>query len=122
MTRIFSLTAVALLAIGLTACGSNEGETTTVIREVAAPPPADESPAPAAASSSSTSEPTGPPPNVLGLPLPAAKRLLKEAGYKTVAKNTDTAFGIVVESNYTICNQGKPRGNLVVVLAQKYGC
>lgn len=24
--------------------------------------------------------------------------------------------------NYTICNQGKPRGNIVVVLAQKYGC
>ncbi len=61
-------------------------------------------------------------PNVVGLPLPAAKQLLEEAGYRAAATNTDTAFGIVVESNYTICTQGEPRGNLVPVLAQKYGC
>jgi len=48
--------------------------------------------------------------------------MLKQAGYRTVAKNTDTTFGIIDPSNYTICNQGKPRGELVVVLAQKYGC
>lgn len=62
------------------------------------------------------------PPNVVGLPLPQAKQMLKEAGYRTAANNTDTTFGIIVPENYTICKQGKPRGDLVVVLAQKYGC
>lgn len=61
-------------------------------------------------------------PNVVGLPLPAAKQLLKQAGYRAAATNTDTTLGIIVESNYTICSQDEPRGNLVPVLAQKYGC
>ncbi len=118
--RVWGAAIALLCALVLTACGSSGGDTTTVIREVQAP--TEEAQAPASPSNASTSKPTAPPPSVLGLPLPAAKRLLKEAGYQAVAKNTDTAFGIVVESNYTICNQGKPRGNLVVVLAQKYGC
>ena len=62
------------------------------------------------------------PPNVIGLPLPAARQVMKKAGYRIAAKNTDTAFGIVVEANYTICTQGKPRAGIVPVLAQKYGC
>jgi hypothetical protein len=62
------------------------------------------------------------PPNVIGLPLPAARQVMKQAGYKIAPKNTDTAFGIVVEANYTICTQGKPRAGIVPVLAQKYGC
>jgi ATPase subunit of ABC transporter with duplicated ATPase domains len=62
------------------------------------------------------------PPNVVGLPLPAAKSALKSAGYTTAAVNTDTLFGIVNEDNYTICRQDPPRGTVVKVLAQKYGC
>lgn len=62
------------------------------------------------------------PPNVVGLPLPAARQVMKKAGYRVAPKNTDTAFGIVVEANYTICTQGKPRAGIVPVLAQKYGC
>lgn len=62
------------------------------------------------------------PPNVVGLPLPAARRTLKEAGYRVEPENTDTTFGIVVEENYTVCTQDPPRGETVVVLAQKYGC
>lgn len=62
------------------------------------------------------------PPNVIGLPLPAARQVMKQAGYRVAPKNTDTAFGIVVEANYTICSQGKPRAGIVPVLAQKYGC
>lgn len=62
------------------------------------------------------------PPNVVGLPLPAARRALKEAGYRVAPENTDTTFGIVVEDNYTVCTQDPPRGETVVVLAQKYGC
>jgi len=112
------------LAIGLTACGGSE--TTTVIKEAPAPETVErtttvQAPAPEPAphpASTSRQEP----PNVVGLPLPAAQHLLKQAGYKTVANNTDTTFGILVPENYTICRQGKPRGDLVVVLAQKYGC
>lgn len=124
--RIAIGAAVTCLAIGLTACGGSE--TTTVIKEASAPAPETvertttvQAPAPKpAAREASTS--TQEPPNVIGLPLPAAQHLLKQAGYKTVANNTDTTFGILVPENYTICRQGKPRGDLVVVLAQKYGC
>lgn len=113
-------------ALGLSACGS--GGTTTVIKEAPAPVETVERtttvevPAPEPAAERADPSPSGEPPNVLGLPLPEARRLLKQAGYRTVAKNTDTTFGIIVPDNYTICNQGKSRGDLVVVLAQKYGC
>lgn len=97
----------------LAACG---GSDTTIERTttVEAPQPEREPISPAT--------PSGEPPNVEGLPLPAAKQELERAGYRTAAKNTDTTFGIIDPSNYTICEQGKPRGDLVVVLAQKYGC
>lgn len=65
---------------------------------------------------------TSEPPDVVGLPLPAARKALKGAGYKAAPENTDTTFGIVVEDNYTVCTQDPPRGEIVVVLAQKYGC
>jgi hypothetical protein len=114
------------LSVGLAACGGSE--TTTVIKEAPASAPetiertTTVQPPAAAKAPSQPSTPSQEPPNVVGLPLPAAKHLLKQAGYKTAAKNTDTTFGILVPANYTICRQGKPRGNLVVVLAQKYGC
>lgn len=123
MSRVLAAAAV-VCATFFAACGG--GETTTVIREA----PAEtiertttvEEPAPQPEPKPARREPSGDPPNVLGLPLPAARRQLKQSGYKTAAKNTDTTFGIIDPSNYTICNQGKPRGDLVVVLAQKYGC
>lgn len=125
--RVASMAALIFLAVGLTACGGSE--TTTVIKETPAPVETVErtttveaTSAPEPATESSSSSPTGEPPNVIGLPLPAAQHLLKQAGYKTVANNTDTTFGILVPENYTICRQGRPRGDLVVVLAQKYGC
>ncbi len=117
--RVSSIAALICLAIGLTACGGSE--TTTVIRE--APAETIERTttveAPAAKQPSAREQE---PPNVLGLPLPEAERMLKSAGYRTAAKNTDTTFGIIVRENYSICRQSKPRGNLVVLLAQKYGC
>jgi hypothetical protein len=115
--RLWNLAALLCFAMALTACGSSG--TTTVIKEAPAET-VEAAPAPTAEHASAT--PKAEPPNVLGLPLPAAKQMLQQAGYKTLAKNTDTTFGIIVPSNYTICNQGKPRGNIVVVLAQKYGC
>lgn len=62
------------------------------------------------------------PPNVIGMRLPEAESTLRAAGFKTQAENTDTTFGIVVRSHYTICTQSDPHGNVVTVLAQKYGC
>jgi beta-lactam-binding protein with PASTA domain len=61
-------------------------------------------------------------PNVVGMRLPQAQAELRAAGYRTRAENTDTVFGIVVPSHYTVCEQSEPSGNVVTVLAQKYGC
>jgi hypothetical protein len=61
-------------------------------------------------------------PDVVGLRLPQAEAALRAAGYETNAENTDTTFGIVVPSHYTVCEQDEPQGSLVTVLAQKYGC
>jgi alpha-acetolactate decarboxylase len=61
-------------------------------------------------------------PNVIGMRLPQAQSALKAAGYQVRAENTDTTFGIVVPSHYTICEQSEPQGTIVNVLAQKYGC
>ncbi len=62
------------------------------------------------------------PPNVIGMRLPEAESTLRAAGFTTQAENTDTTFGIVVRSHYTICTESEPHGNVVTVLAQKYGC
>jgi len=61
-------------------------------------------------------------PEVVGLRLPQAEAALSAAGYRTKAENTDTVLGIVVPSHYTVCEQAEPQGNVVTVLAQKYGC
>lgn len=78
-------------------------------------PVSDESPEPESQEASA-------PPNVVGLPLSTAEQQLSAAGYTTAPVNTDTLFGIVDEDNYTICKQNPPRGDVVKVLAQKYGC
>lgn len=61
-------------------------------------------------------------PNVVGMRLPEAESTLSAAGYTTEPENTDTAFGIVVPSHFTVCEQSEPHGDVVNVLAQKYGC
>lgn len=61
-------------------------------------------------------------PDVIGMRLPQARSALSAAGYTIRAENTDTAFGIVVPSHYTVCEQSEPQDNVVTVLAQKYGC
>lgn len=61
-------------------------------------------------------------PDVVGMRLPEAESTLSAAGYTTEAENTDTSFGILVPSHYTVCEQSEPHGSVVNVLAQKYGC
>jgi hypothetical protein len=54
--------------------------------------------------------------------LPAAEEELERHGWIPRPFNTDTIFGIVVKSHYTVCKQYPPIGHKVRVLAQKYGC
>jgi hypothetical protein len=61
-------------------------------------------------------------PEVIGMRLPEAESTLRAAGFTTQAENTDTTFGIVIKSHYTVCTESEPHGNVVTVLAQKYGC
>lgn len=116
--------------LGVAGCGS--GGTTTVLKESAPTTVERTTTVKVPASSAVTAQITTPapappskpaaPPNVVGLPLPAGQQALKAAGYTPAVKNTDTAFGILVPSHFTICTEGKPRGKLVPILAQKYGC
>jgi alpha-acetolactate decarboxylase len=62
------------------------------------------------------------PPDVIGMRLPEAESALRAAGFRIQAENTDTTFGIVIRSRYTICTESEPHGGVVTVLAQKYGC
>jgi hypothetical protein len=64
----------------------------------------------------------GSPPNVVGLKLPVASERLRDAGWIPKPFNTDTLFGIVEPSHYTVCHEYKPVGQRVRLLAQKYGC
>lgn len=78
-----------------------------------------------ASESAPESEPAPEPeevPDVVGMRLPEAESTLSAAGYTTEAENTDTSFGILVPSHYTVCEQSEPHGSVVNVLAQKYGC
>jgi len=117
-----ALVAVGLIALA-TGCGSS-GETTTVVKErtVQAPPPTQESVTSEPPSRPKPKPKPKAPPNVVDLPLDVAEELLEEAGYRVAATNTDTTFGIVVPENFTVCTQDEPRGKIVPVLAQKYGC
>jgi hypothetical protein len=64
----------------------------------------------------------GGPPRVVGLNLVVAEERLRSAGWIPRPFNTDTLFGIVVPSHYTVCHQYRPIGKKVRLLAQKYGC
>jgi hypothetical protein len=75
-----------------------------------------------ASAAATEEEASSEPPSVIGMRLPEAESTLRAAGFRTQAENTDTTFGIVVKSHYTICTQSEPHGDVVTVLAQKYGC
>jgi hypothetical protein len=62
------------------------------------------------------------PPNVVGLNLVVAEEHLRADGWVPRPFNTDTLFGIVVPSHYTVCHEYRPVGRKIRLLAQKYGC
>jgi beta-lactam-binding protein with PASTA domain len=52
-------------------------------------------------------------PEVTGLALPEAKSVLLAKGYRTSVKAENAMFGVIVEQNFTVCDQDDPRGKLV---------
>jgi hypothetical protein len=56
---------------------------------------------------------------VVGLNLIVAEEHLRDDGWIPKPFNTDTLFGIVVPSHYTVCHEYRPIGKKVRLLAQK---
>jgi predicted small lipoprotein YifL len=57
-------------------------------------------------------------PNVKGLTLPTAERVLKQHGYTGDPKSS-ALFGILIPSHYTVCGESTPNGHLVPLNAEK---
>lgn len=57
-------------------------------------------------------------PNVQGLALPDANERLEGAGFSS-SVTSDALFGVIVESNYTVCEQKTPSGQLVPLEVSK---
>jgi hypothetical protein len=53
-------------------------------------------------------------PDVRGLSLPSAKQRLESAGYRADVQS-DAMFGVIVESNWTVCDEDSPQGKLVPI-------
>lgn len=117
--------AVGIGFAGFAGCG--EGDTTTVIESTPTPTETtttviQDEESPPQETTTEEAAPQGDPPDVVGLTLPEAKKQLKDAGFSADVSNTDTTLGIIVEENYTVCEQDDPSGDVVPILAQKYGC
>jgi hypothetical protein len=57
-------------------------------------------------------------PSVKGLALPDANKQLQAAGFNSSVTD-DSLFGVIVESHFTVCNQGTPNGKLVPLKVSK---
>jgi hypothetical protein len=51
-------------------------------------------------------------PDVRGLVLPDAKRVLKRSNYRASVKS-DAMFGVIIEEHFTVCDEHSPHGRLV---------
>ena len=60
-------------------------------------------------------------PDVRGLSLPTAKKQLQKAGY-TADVQSDALFGVIVEQNFTVCDQSEPQGKLVPLEVDNEDC
>ena len=58
------------------------------------------------------SEDLGSAPDVRGLSLPTAEQQLKKSGFSADV-SSDGLFGVLVEENWTVCDQSSPKGRLV---------
>lgn len=66
-------------------------------------------------------EDLGAAPDVRGLSLPSAEKQLDQAGYSADVQ-TDATFGVIIESNFTVCDQSSPQGKLVPIEVDNAGC
>ena len=57
-------------------------------------------------------------PDVRGLALPDANERLEDAGLSS-SVTSDALFGVIVEANYTVCDQDQPNGDLVPLRVSK---
>jgi hypothetical protein len=63
-------------------------------------------------------EDLGDAPDVRGISLPDAKRQLKREGY-SASVTSDGLFGVIVEENWTVCEQKSPKARLVPIEVSK---
>ena len=63
---------------------------------------------------------TGAAPDVRGLTLPTAKAELKKQRYSADVKAE--GLGVLIEANWTVCSQKKPKGRLVLIEVSKDDC
>jgi hypothetical protein len=61
-------------------------------------------------------------PDVRGLNLDDADTALEQAGYRSTITDNDGLFGIVIRSNFAVCDQSDTRGKLVPLEVAKHGC
>ena len=61
-------------------------------------------------------------PDVRGLNFADANEQLAAAGYTSTVTRNDTMFGVLVEANFAVCEQGDTRGHIVPVEVAKHGC
>lgn len=61
-------------------------------------------------------------PDVRGFNLQDANRRLELEGYTSTIVEDDALFGVVVESNFTVCDQDSPKGKTVPLHVAKRGC
>ncbi len=57
-------------------------------------------------------------PDVKGLALPDANAQLEQAGFSS-SVTSDAVLGVVIEDNFTVCEQTKPNGKLVPLEVSK---
>ena len=61
-------------------------------------------------------------PDVRGINLVDANERLKADGYVSTIVEDDAAFGVIVESSFTVCDQEAPKGKTVPLKVAKRGC
>lgn len=65
-------------------------------------------------------DPAGP--DVRGMTLPKAKATLKKAGVTASVHAQDALFGVLIPSNFVVCDEAAINGHMVRLEVAKHGC
>jgi hypothetical protein len=60
-------------------------------------------------------------PDVRGMNLTDANKMLQDAGYTSTIVQNDTMFGVIIEANFAVCDQESTRGHIVPLRVAKHG-